>query len=146
MCYPLILGSVEPLPVSQYAPQEDEEDWHIFVRACGKAQSRDEQAIFSTRQLYHIYARQTGDACGFRGNDEEAQSAREELAVFLECSLKLVADLQLYVACTDFDDSGVIPTNFENIGPRDIRTWNTGFIEGDFFQVIHEEWLQNRKH
>jgi hypothetical protein len=139
VCHPLILGSVEPLPVSQYAPQEDEEVGQIYVRAIGKAESRDTQAIFSTRDLYYIYARSTGDACGFSGNYKEAQDAREELADFLERSLELDADLRLYVAYETFGDSGAIPTRFDYIGPSDIRTWVTRFLEGDFFQVIREE-------
>lgn len=139
MCHPLILGSVEPLPISQYVPAYEVDDWHIYVRSIGKAQSLDAQAIFSTRELYYIFARHTGDACGFRGNYDDAQDAREELSVFLERSLELVADLQLYVAETYFGNLGVIPKKFDFIGPSDIRTWFPGFLEGEFFQVIREE-------
>lgn len=139
MCHPLILGSVEPLPISKYVPDQVEDGWNIYVTSIGQAISLDARAIFSTSDLYYIYARHTGDACGFWGNYEEARDAREELAVFLERSLELVADLQLYVAETYFGKSGVIPTNFKYIGPSDIRTWLPGFLEGDFFQVIREE-------
>lgn len=139
MCHPLILGSVKPLPISKYVPDQVEDGWNIYVTSIGQAISLDARAIFSTRDLYYIYARHTGDACGFWGHYEEARDAREELAVFLERSLELVADLQLYVAETYFGKSGVMPTNLKYIGPSDIRTWLPGFLEGDFFQVIREE-------
>jgi hypothetical protein len=140
VCYPLILGSEEPLPISQYAPQEeDKEDGQIYVRAIGQANSRDARAIFATRYLYYIFARHTGDACGFSGNYEEAQAARRELAEFLERSLELVADLRLYAAYEDFGDSGALPTKFDYIAPSDIRTWVPGFLEGDFFQVLPDD-------
>lgn len=147
-CIDLIFGSKDPLPVSQYAPDRDDDtDGHIQITSVGKAKCPDEQAIFSTRYLYYIRTRHTSCACGFTGNYMEAENARRDLANFLERSLELVADLQLYVACDDFGDSGVVPSRIDCIGPNDI-CWMNGFTEHDlglgkkvprFFQVIRED-------
>lgn len=139
MCHPLVLGSVETLPISQYTPdRHDETDGHIYVDSLNKATSYDSQVIFSKRFLYYISTRHTGDACGFSGEYNEAESARRELAAFLERSLEFCADLQLFVALTDYGDSGVVPSRLDYVGPSDIRTWMTSFTPGDFFQVIRE--------
>lgn len=139
MCHPLILASVQPLPIWQYAPhEEDKDDGQIYVENC-KAKSRDEQMIFAARHPYYVSTRQTGDACGFTGSYKKAHDARRDLATFLERSLERATDLQLYVADTYFGKSGVNPTKLDYIGPSDIRTWISGFVVGDLFQVIPED-------
>ncbi len=140
MCICLILGSTGQLPILKYAPYEDDKtDRHIYVRSSGKAKNRDERAIFPNRNLYIISSRHTGDGCGFLGNWDIAVNARQDLATFLEQSLKFVSDLQLFIAWHDFGESGVIPSRFDQIGPSDIRTWVEHFNPNDFFQLIGED-------
>ncbi len=138
MCHPLVLGSVNLPPISHYARDyRDETDGQIYVGS--HETSRDALAIFSSRLIYGISTRHTGDACGFYGEYREAHAARRELADFLARSLDSCDDLQLYVALTNFGDLGVVPSRLDYLGPSDIVTWMRGFTPGDFFQVIRDD-------
>jgi hypothetical protein len=91
-------------------------------------------ALFSKLHVYGIATRLTGDGCGFQGHHKQARKAREGLATFLESTLELEPELELFVAWHEFE----LPSSFDWIGPSDIRTWISGFKPGTFLLIVRE--------
>ena len=116
--------------------RNDESDGKIFACETDLATSADGKAIFAGRFVYHIAARWTGDGCGFCGTFDDAVQCRLELAGFVEKSLKIEADLTLYVAYHDFGESGELPRSFDCLTPSDIRTWKESFDPNEYFELI----------
>jgi len=138
MCHPLILASTEPLPISQYGFDRDNDTGkRMYVQPASDC--HDSRVLFPKRFLYWISAQHTGDACGLSGDYADAEQARDQLASFLEHALEYCDDLHVFVALTDHGDSGVTPTRFDSLSPCDIRTWVTWFAPGDLFEILRDD-------
>jgi hypothetical protein len=95
-------------------------------------------AIFSKRHLYMVDAWHTGDGCGFQGNNEYAERARQELADFLDDVLELAPECELFVRQINLTARAVSPASYDKIGPNDIRTWRTTFKDDEFLSIVRD--------
>lgn len=95
--------------------------------------------IFSHPHIYTVSAVQTGDGCGFQYGTRESKRAREELALFLECVLAHVPEVELFVQHFGSELSDAQPSSYDQIGPSDIRTWRSCFRHDEFLIVAREE-------
>jgi hypothetical protein len=127
----VLVGSNQVLPIWE---------WKLPSRDIGASESADSttRPFFSKRYIYGVYASRTGDGCGFQGESQEAQQARNALAAFLEQILINESEIELFVEYFDATTPGLEPSSYDCIGPSDIRTWRSNFRPGEFLVVTKD--------
>jgi hypothetical protein len=95
-------------------------------------------SIFSKPHVYHVSSTATGDGCGFGGESEHAQRARDELAAFLDSILAVEPELEMFVRQINVNATSVSPARFDKVSPNDIRTWRT-FHDDEFLSIVRDE-------